>query len=128
VAGGLSNRYGNGATLAAGSALLAAALLLTLIPSVLVIAAGLAGVCAGYFAVHAAAVGALNRKLDEGRGRANALYVLFYYLGGWAGITLCGYAWGQGGWPAVLGLCLAVLCVPFATGLLEHRAGRRRLA
>jgi hypothetical protein len=44
--------------------------------------ASLAGMCAGFFAIHAAAAGALNGKLTTSRGRANALYILFYYAGG----------------------------------------------
>jgi MFS family permease len=63
-----------------------------------VIAASLAGICAGFFAIHAAAVGSLNRRLTASRGRANALYVLCYYLGGAAGITAGGYAYTRSGW------------------------------
>ena len=51
----------------------------------------------GFFMVHAAAVGALNKKLASGHGRANALYVLFYYIGGGLGITAAGFAYKQGG-------------------------------
>ena len=40
----------------------------------------------GFFTVHAAAVGALNRKLTVGQGRDNALYVLGYYVGAWFGM------------------------------------------
>jgi hypothetical protein len=60
-------------------------------------------VTAGFFAVHSAAAGSLNRKLAEGRGRANSLYVLFYYLGGWVGITASGRAYQFAGWRAVAG-------------------------
>jgi len=54
---------------------------------------GLLGICTGFFTIHASAVGALNRKLSWGQGRANALYVLFYYTGGWLGITGTGFAY-----------------------------------
>ncbi len=124
LAGGVSNRLGNGATLAGGALLLAAGLLLSQRPSLAAIGLALAVVCAGYFAVHASAVGALNQRLSSGRGRANALYVLFYYVGGWSGITASGYAYGQGGWSSVVAVCLAMLVVPLAVGWLELRPAR----
>jgi YNFM family putative membrane transporter len=78
-------------------------------------------VCAGFFAIHAAAAGSLNRKLTSSRGRANSLYVLAYYLGGAAGITVSGYAYSFAGWPGVAALGIAALALPFATGLSERR-------
>ena len=121
VAGNLSNRIGNGGTMVLGSLVFALALALTLIKSLVAILAALALVCAGFFAIHAAAAGSLNRKLTSSRGRANSLYVLAYYLGGAAGITLSGYAYGLAGWPGVAALGTAVLALPFATGLAERR-------
>ena len=87
LSGRLSNRIGNGATMALGSVLFAAAIGATFIPSLPVIAVSLPLVCGGFFSIHAAAAGSLNRNLGSGRGRANSLYVLFYYLGGSLGIT-----------------------------------------
>jgi len=78
-------------------------------------------VTAGFFAVHSAAAGSLNRKLAEGRGRANSLYVLFYYLGGWVGITASGRAYQFAGWRAVAGMGILMLVLPFATGFAEMR-------
>ena len=71
--------------------------------------------------MHAAAVGALNRKMSSGRGRANALYVLFYYVGGTVGITVSGFAWSAGQWSAVVSICLLVLLIPVVVGIREHR-------
>jgi len=81
-------------------------------------------VCAGFFIVHTAAVGALNRKLSTGRGRGNSLYVLFYYLGGTAGITSGGLAFRRAGWRGVIALVLVLLLVPVAAGVLEARTDR----
>ncbi|MDI6852576.1 MAG: MFS transporter [Deltaproteobacteria bacterium] len=121
AAGTLSNRIGNGGTMVLGAAIFAIALLATLIKSIGLVVLALIGICAGFFAIHAAAAGALNRKLAGSRGRANSLYVLLYYLGGAAGITLNGYAYSLAGWPGVVGLGLLLLGFPLATGLQEMR-------
>ena len=122
LSGRVSNRLGSGVTLCAGAVVFAAALLVTHISSGWAVGAGLCGVCAGFFAIHAAAVGTLNRRLSSSRGRANSLYILFYYLGGSAGITLSGFAYQGFGWPGVSGLGLLMLAVIFWAGAAEMRA------
>jgi YNFM family putative membrane transporter len=121
VAGQLSNRIGNGGTMVLGSVVFAGAIGLTFIKSLAAIVVALALVCAGFFAIHAAAAGALNRQLTSSRGRANSMYILAYYLGGAAGITLSGYAYSFAGWPGVAALGLLMLAIPFATGMTEWR-------
>ncbi|MBP2688878.1 MAG: major facilitator superfamily 1, partial [Deltaproteobacteria bacterium] len=69
-------------------------------------------------------VGALNRKLATSRGRGNSLYVLFYYLGGTAGITASGLAYRRAGWRGVVALVAALLVIPVAAGILEARLDR----
>ncbi|MBI4799831.1 MAG: MFS transporter [Desulfarculus sp.] len=125
LAGRISNRLGNGVTMACGSALFACAVLLSLVPALWAVLLSLAGVCLGFFAVHAAAAGALNRRLSGSQGRANSLYVLFYYLGGTAGITLSGQAYALAGWPAVVAMGVTMLTWPLGTGLWEARQDRR---
>jgi YNFM family putative membrane transporter len=121
VAGAVSNRLGNGATMALGSVIFGAALLATLIPATWAIVAALLLVCAGFFSIHAAAAGSLNRQLTGSRGRANSLYVLSYYLGGAAGISLSGVAYGLAGWLGLTALGLATLLIPLAVGLQIRR-------
>jgi len=121
TAGRLSDRFGSGNTLIAGSILLACALALILIPFIYAIVIGLIVFCAGFFAIHSAAVGALNRKLSSGQGRANALYVLFYYLGGWIGITCSGFTYKLGGWNAVVFICFFLLILPAYAGFAERK-------
>jgi YNFM family putative membrane transporter len=65
--------------------------------------------------------GSLNRKLSASRGRANSLYVLFYYIGGYAGITLSGYCYIYGGWSAIVILGSIMLLLPFITGIFENQ-------
>ncbi|MGZ8462218.1 MAG: MFS transporter, partial [Candidatus Deferrimicrobiaceae bacterium] len=69
--------------------------------------------------------GSLNRRLTAGRGRANSLYVLFYYLGGSIGITVSGHAYGYGGWRLVAAIGILMLCTTFAAGVAEMRAEGR---
>jgi YNFM family putative membrane transporter len=126
LSGKLSNRIGNGGTMILGSLFFALAIALTLVKSLAAILAALVLVCAGFFSIHAAAAGSLNRKLTSSRGRANSLYILSYYLGGAAGITLSGYAYGLAGWPGVAALGIAMLALPFATGLAERRQEQGR--
>lgn len=125
LAGRISQRRGSGFAMAAGTLLLAAGLLLSLVPSVLAIAGALAAICTGYFSVHASAVGAVNQSLESGRGRANALYVLFYYIGGWSGITVSGIAFEHQSWLGVVVACLLMLLVPLGCGAVHQRNSGR---
>lgn len=124
LAGRISNRIGSGATLVSGALVLGAALGVVTLPSVTAVVIGLIGICAGFFAVHAAAVGALNRKLAGGQGRANALYVLFYYVGGWLGITASGLVYRHLGWAGVIHLGWLLLLIPIGAGLMERKDAR----
>ncbi|MEX2482073.1 MAG: MFS transporter [Gammaproteobacteria bacterium] len=125
ASGRLSNRIGNGNTLIAGALLLAASLAVLLVPSVVAVVLALIGVCAGFFAVHAAAVGALNRKLAAGQGRANALYVLFYYAGAGCGVSWSAWVYQQAGWNTVIGVAMMIAALPLLAGIIERRHGAR---
>jgi YNFM family putative membrane transporter len=120
LAGKLSNRIGNGSTMILGALIFGLSIGVTLIRSMAAIMVSLTGICAGFFAIHAAAAGALNRRLSDSRGRANSIYVLFYYLGGTIGITLSGYAYGFAGWLGVTTLGWTMLLIPFGTGISER--------
>jgi YNFM family putative membrane transporter len=119
LSGKLSNRIGNGATMVMGSIVFALALAITHITTFWAVAVGLAGVCVGFFAIHASAAGSLNQQLRSSRGRANSLYVLFYYLGGTTGITVCGYGYQRFGWIGVSALGIILLVVISAAGIVE---------
>ena len=123
LAGRASNRHGSGVTMIGGTVLLGLSVLLLLAPSVSAVVIGLAGICAGFFAIHATAVGALNRKITGGQGRANALYVLFYYLGGWMGITVTGLVYQHGGWASVVGFCVGLSLIPIISAISEIKKG-----
>jgi YNFM family putative membrane transporter len=126
LSGKLSDRIGSGATMLAGSSLCAVALAASLIPSLVVIAATLVAICGGFFSIHSAAVGLLNRRLSASRGRANSLYVLLYYVGGAVGITACGYAYTGYGWIGAVSLNIAVLMLPLIVGFMESAQEQKR--
>jgi YNFM family putative membrane transporter len=121
LTGKLSNKIGNGKTMALGSLIFGLFLGCTLITSFPAIVAALAGICGGFFMVHSAAAGSLNRKLKSSRGRANSLYVLFYYIGGYTGITLSGYCYIYSGWTAIVILGLIMLLLPLIIGIFENQ-------
>jgi YNFM family putative membrane transporter len=124
LAGKLCNRIGNGAVMALGAVVFAASLGATLIKVLPAVATSLAVICLGFFSIHAAAAGSLNRRLTASRGRANSLYVLFYYLGGFTGITLSGHMYVSFGWPGIVAMGAAMLIFPLASGLWELIAER----
>ena len=126
LSGKLSNRLGSGPTMILGAVVLALAITCTLVPSLGVIAASLPAVCGGFFGMHAAALGTLNRRLTASRGRANSLYVLSYYLGGASGISAAGYAYTHAGWRGCVVLGVLVLLVPLGIGVFETSRERRR--
>ena len=88
---------------------------------------GLLVLSGSFFAMHAAAVGSVNAqlRLGEGRGRANALYTLSYYIGGSIGIQLGGYIYLWAGWQAVLGFAACLTIVPLTTALRGEAALNR---
>lgn len=124
LAGQLSNRFGNGRTMAAGAILFGFSLGTTLYPALLAVIVGLLGICAGFFTIHAAAAGWLNRNLVSSRGRANSLYVLFYYAGGTCGITLSGSAYEMFSWAGVVGIGAIMLLVPLWIGRQGLKRGQ----
>ncbi|PIE69091.1 MAG: MFS transporter [Deltaproteobacteria bacterium] len=119
LAGRCANHFGSGVVISSGVISMALALAALLAPSLIGVLAGLIGLCTGFFAVHAAAVGALNRKLNNSHGRANALYVLFYYTGGWLGITITGLVYRTGNWNALIFTSLLFLLAPLLAGIQE---------
>ncbi len=96
-----------------------------MIPSMVAVLLGLLGICTGFFTIHVSAVCSLNSKLSGGHGKANALYVLFYYMGGWLGITGSGLAYKQWDWDALIYICLSLLIIPLGVGIRETISNNR---
>lgn len=122
AAGRLHDRLGDGPTVMLGTAVMAGAVALTLVPSGLAVGVALAGICLGFFVVHAACTAALNQRLTQSQGRANSLYVMFYYIAGYLGITVSGWAYDALAWPGVVFLGLAMLLIPMLLGWAARRS------
>jgi len=86
-----------------------AGLLITLVPWLPAIIAGLAVTSVSGFACQAAATGLLAQRAAAARSSALGLYVTCYYLGGSAGATAPALVWARAGWPGCVALVIAVL-------------------
>jgi MFS transporter, YNFM family, putative membrane transport protein len=87
----------------------AAGLLLTLLPPLPAIIAGLAVSAGCGFVCQAVATGYVAVTTRAGRSAAVGLYVTFYYVGGSVGGVLPGVFWERWGWPGALGIVLLTL-------------------
>ncbi|MFT4212677.1 MAG: MFS transporter [Microbacterium sp.] len=127
-AGALAGRIGRLPVLLGSTAVMGAGVLLTLVPSVVVIVVGLVVFTAGFFGAHAIASGWTPASAPAGTAaQASSLYYLAYYAGssalGWAlGLVFAGSGWA-GVVGAVAALCaLAAWC---AAAALRRGVSRR---
>jgi YNFM family putative membrane transporter len=114
LAGRLVGRLGAERLMAGGVAVAAAGVLLTLLPSLPAVVAGLVVLCLGLFTAQAVAPSYVNLRAVEPKGGASALYLAFYYLGGTLGSWLPGHAWQGAGWPGVVAASVGALGLGFA--------------
>jgi YNFM family putative membrane transporter len=82
--------------------------LLTLVPSLWAIIAGLAIVAACGFFTQATSTAYVAMTAKSGRTSALGLYATSFYVGGGFGATLPGLAWNAGGWPACVAMVIAM--------------------
>jgi predicted MFS family arabinose efflux permease len=100
--------------------------LMTLAHSLAAVIAGLAVFCTGIFIVQSAASVYIGIAAKSAKAAAVGLYATSYYLGGSFGAAIPGLTWSRGGWPACVGLMVAVdlftialiwFCWPKSSGL-----------
>jgi MFS transporter, YNFM family, putative membrane transport protein len=108
LAGPLIDRYGCRAALVAAAGGVVAGALITLVPLVWCVIAGLAVLSSGIFVAQSAASSHIGMAASEARSSAAGLYVCFYYLGGTVGATILGWLWKCNGWPACVA-CVVVM-------------------
>jgi YNFM family putative membrane transporter len=108
VGGRWIDHYGHRAGLASAMAIGAAGALLTLIPWLPAIVAGLALCCTGVFIAQATTSSYIGAVTTRDRGLAIGLYSTFYYAGGSVGGAAPALLWTHGGWPACVALIVLV--------------------
>lgn len=129
VAGFFSDRIGRRVTMAAGHLIGALGILLTLHPSVGVLAAGCALLTVGNFASQSATTAYVTDAAAEAQGAASSLYLVFYYLGGSLGAWLPGLLWDAFRWPGVVALTVGTIAAALmANAGLAGRGAKMRLS
>jgi YNFM family putative membrane transporter len=111
IAGKRIERDGHGKTLIRAAAIGAAGALLSLVPNVWAVIAGLAICSSGVFIAQASATTFVGVAAKHNRALALGLYVSFYYAGGSFGGTAPGWLWQRFGWPGCVALVVAVQVV-----------------
>jgi predicted MFS family arabinose efflux permease len=103
----LAVRIGRSRTAALSVAVAVAGELLTLLPSLGAVIAGLVLASAGLFVAQALALGFIGVAVRRARSTAVGMYVTTYYIGGALGGVAPGWLWLRFGWPG----CVALVCV-----------------
>jgi MFS transporter, YNFM family, putative membrane transport protein len=106
MTGGFIHRFGRRPFMIGNCVVWIAGILLTLIPSLATIVAGLALCAVCGLISQAISTGYVTLTAQEGRSSAVGLYVTFFYTGGSVGAFLGGIAWEHAGW----GACVALVC------------------
>ncbi|HWU37717.1 MAG TPA: MFS transporter [Candidatus Acidoferrum sp.] len=106
TAGRLIDRFGYRRALIGAVGVSGAGMLLTLVPKLPVIIAGLTLLASGVFASQAAASIQVGRAARDARSSAAGLYLTLYYLGGAIGSAVPGLVWSHLGWPGCVAFVL----------------------
>ncbi len=108
LSGRFLDHYGFRRTSVVYTAMMVTGLLLTLIPALWAVIAGLAVFSSGVFIAQAAATVQTGAIAGRARSSAAGLYVTFYYLGGSLGAWATGWFWLWAGWRGCVALLGAV--------------------
>ncbi|WP_228011311.1 MFS transporter [Nonomuraea phyllanthi] len=123
AAGRVAGRLGRTKALVAALLVTAAGSVLTVHPSLPLVAAGFAVLTAGFFAAHAIANAWVTAEAaPRVRGRAAGVYTLCYYLGSGVGGTAGSVVYGHAGWTWLIALTSAWLLLAVAAVLLTGRS------
>lgn len=122
LSGRFLDRYGFRRTALASVGISLGGLLLTLVPSLWAVIAGLALFSSGIFISQSAATVLTGRVAEHSRSAAAGLYVTFYYTGGSVAAVATAWFWVRGSWPACVGLFAAVSLATLGFSLLGGRS------
>jgi YNFM family putative membrane transporter len=102
------DRYGHRVGLASAMGIGAVGALLTLMPSLVAIAAGLALASTGVFVAQTTTSSYIGAVTTDDRALAVGLYSTFYYTGGSLGGAVPATVWNVAGWPGCVALVVLV--------------------
>jgi predicted MFS family arabinose efflux permease len=108
LAGRGIDAYGHRAVLISALGLCAIGSLVTLVPSLPVIAAGLSIFATGVFIAQASSSSHVAHHAAHDRALAIGMYATAYYIGGSVGGSVPAAFWNTGGWPACIAFILTV--------------------
>jgi MFS family permease len=111
IAGRRIDRDGHRKMLMRAALIGAVGALVSLIPNLWAVIAGLAIASTGVFIAQASATTFVGVAAKHNRALALGLYVTFYYAGGSLGGTAPGWLWQEFGWPGCVALVVAVQMV-----------------
>ncbi|MGC7098976.1 MFS transporter [Amycolatopsis lurida] len=122
-AGRLVARFGRLRTLSGALVITALGATLTIVDSLICVAAGFVVLTGGFFAAHAVANGWAAAEAPPGaRGQAGGLYTLAYYLGSSVGGTVGATVYGYAGWAWLIALAAAWLLLALLISVLAARS------
>jgi MFS family permease len=121
LAGRFQDRHGFRRTTLISVGMSLTGLLLTLIPSLPWVIAGLALFSSGIFVSQSAATVLTGRVAEGARSAAAGLYVTCYYAGGSVAAVVTAWFWLAGGWPACVGLFAAASLATLGFSLIGGR-------
>jgi MFS transporter, YNFM family, putative membrane transport protein len=117
------DRYGHRLGLGAAMGMGAIGALLTLVPSLAVVAAGLALCSTGVFVAQASTSSYIGAVTTRDRALAVGIYSTFYYIGGSVGGALPAALWNLGGWRGCVALIVVVQLTGAAIAMTFWRQG-----
>jgi MFS family permease len=119
ISGRWIDRYGHRTGIGSAMAIGGTGALLTLVPWLPAIIAGLALSATGVFVAQATSSSYIGAVTTADRGLAVGMYSTFYYAGGSLGGALPSAVWRTGGWPACVALVVLVQGVGLAVALTQ---------
>ena len=122
LAGRFLDRHGFRRTALVSVGMSLGGLLLTLLPSLPAVIAGLALFSSGIFISQSAATVLTGRVAKNARSAAAGLYVTFYYTGGSVASVATAWFWLKAGWPACVGLFAAASLATLGFSVLGGKA------
>ena len=118
-----ATRFGRRWTMLAAGIAAGSGILLTLIPSLMVIVAGLSLVALGVLTEQMLSIGYVAIAGERARSTAVGLYVTCYYVGGSLGGLAPASIWSHAGWPGCVALVFAVQAAAVALTWLAWPRG-----